>query len=73
MTVDEWQNELVEKVRPALEDMAEIEDVKVEGETAVFASKLFLAVTDNDPKQAEGIGAVIESYMSQMDKVLYRE
>ena len=72
MTIDEWQNELVDKVGSALDDMAEIEDEKVEAETAVFSAKLFSEVTDNDLKQAQAIGEVVASYMNETDQILYR-
>jgi len=71
--VDEWQDELVDEVKEALEDMAEVEDMCVEAEATVFTSKLLLQVTEGNRKQAEAVASVLEANFSeQRDEVIYR-
>ena len=64
--VDRWQTKLIQnEVKPAVTDMAELEDEPVECEAAVFTAKLFLHVVDGDWKQAEGLAAVLHSYFTE--------
>lgn len=60
--VSRWEDELVEEVESALEDMAELQGKKLEAETASFTAKLILNVTDGDWKQAEGMASVLEDF-----------
>ena len=57
-----WEDELVEDVESVLNDISELEEKKVEAETAAFTAKLLLQVTDGDWKQSEGIAAVLEDF-----------
>lgn len=65
LQVNQWQNEVVEEIEPALNDMAEVEENPVEAETVILAAKLFLLVTDRDWKQAEGLAAVLQCYFTE--------
>lgn len=63
--VEEWEQDLVQEVESALNDMAELEDERVEAEATAFAARLFLEVTGADRKQAEAMAQILESLFSQ--------
>lgn len=59
---------LVSEVTAELNDIAEIEDKQVEAEATALVVQLFLHITDNDWKQAEGMATILQTYLENGGK-----
>jgi hypothetical protein len=64
---DRMEN-LVNEVTAELNDIAKIEDEQVEAEATALVVQLFLHITDNDWKQAEGMATIHQTYLENGGK-----
>lgn len=66
--IHDRMEDLINKIEPELEDMANQEGERIEAEATALVVQLFLHITDNDWKQAEGMATILQTYLENGGK-----
>lgn len=66
--IHDRMEDLANKIESELEDMANQEGERIEAEATALVVQLFLHITDNDWKQAEGMATILQTYLENGGK-----